>query len=142
MKFYKTILSLFLGYVSISQVDAGELTPPLKMRLNSEVFKNVIHRRDQELLKNFDRMSLVPSHGEEAATKHSLSNLRASILVRDGVSHDDFDFDLHVEKDYFGAESSELQYEGTGTADGKEFTFKGPIDMLKLKYALKDEFNA
>ena len=142
MKFYKTILSLLLGYVSISQVNAGELTPPLKLRLNSEVFKNVIHRRDQELLKIFNRMSLVPSHGEQASEKHTLSNLRASILVRDGISHDDFDFDLHVQKDYFGAQSSELQYEGTGTAAGKEFTFKGPIDMLRLKYALKDEFNS
>jgi hypothetical protein len=37
MKFYKTVLSLFLGYVSISQV-AGDLTPPLKARINSEVF--------------------------------------------------------------------------------------------------------
>lgn len=46
MKYYKAILSLFLGYVSISQVDANALTPPLKARVNAEVFKNVIHRRD------------------------------------------------------------------------------------------------
>ena len=142
MKFCKTVLALFLGYVSISQVNAEALTPPLKARINSEVFKNVIHRRDQELLKIFSKMSLIPAHGEEAEGEFRLDNLRASITAKDGIVYDDFDFELHVEKDYFGAESSELQYSGTGSVEGKEFTFKGPIEMFKLRYALKDEYNA
>jgi len=62
-------------------------------------------------------MSLTPAHGETAG-ENRLDNLRASLKVRDGIVHDDFDFDLHVEKDYFGAETSELQYEGTGSVDG------------------------
>jgi hypothetical protein len=107
MKYYKAILSLFLGYVSISQVSADVLTPPLKARINSELFKNTIHRRDQELLNVFSKMSLTPSHGEVAGETR-LENLRASLIARDGINHADFDFDLHVEKDYFGAESSEL----------------------------------
>lgn len=45
-----------------------------------------------------------------------------------------------------GAQSKELQYAGTGTfTDGgaaKEFTFKGPVDLVKLQYATTEEFNA
>jgi len=104
---YSTILSLFLGYVSITQISADVATPPLKTRINSEVFKRVIHRRDQEMLKVFADMSLVPGHGEPV-TENRLSDLRASLTARDGIAHDDLDFELHVENDYFGAESSEL----------------------------------
>lgn len=53
-------------------------------------------------------MSLTPGHGEVAQEENRLDNLRASINVRDGMNHDDLDFDLHLEKEYFGAESSEL----------------------------------
>jgi hypothetical protein len=114
---YSTILSLFLGYVSIAQVAADVATPPLKTRINSEVLFRVIHRRDQEMLKVFADMSLAPGHGE-SVTENRLGDLRASLTARDGINHDDLDFELHVEQDYFGAESSELQYEGTGTVDG------------------------
>jgi hypothetical protein len=138
---YSTILSLFLGYVSITQVSAEPATPPLKARINSEVFKRVIHKRDQEMLKVFADMSLTPGHGE-AVTENRLGDLRASLTARDGIAHEDLDFELHVESDYFGAESSELQYEGTGTVGGEAFSFKGPVELLKLQYALGDTYNA
>ena len=140
MKFYKTILSLFLGYVSISQVSAESLTPPLKLRINSEVLRNVIHRRDQELLRMLTDISLTPGSGEEAS-QNRLDDLKASIVVQDGIKHDDFDLDLHMDKDYFGAETSQLQYKGSGSLFGKEFTFSGPVELMKLKYALKDKHN-
>jgi hypothetical protein len=82
----------------------------------------------------------MPTPGEDA-DENSLENLSASLTVKDGIKHDDFDFELHVEKEYFGAESTELQYEGSGSAGGKDFTFKGPVDLFRLKYALKDKFN-
>ena len=109
MNYYKTIISLFLGYVSISQVSAEALTPPLKARFNSEVFKKVINRRDQEMLKVFNDMPLNLGHGEEVTAAGSrLSGLRASLTARDGINHDDLDFDIHLEKEFFGAQSSEL----------------------------------
>jgi hypothetical protein len=40
-------------------------------------------------------MSLTPGHGEEASETR-LENLRASLVVKDGIVHDDFDFDLHI----------------------------------------------
>jgi hypothetical protein len=40
-------------------------------------------------------MSLTPAHGEEAGGTR-LEDLRASLKVKDGVVHDDFDFDLHI----------------------------------------------
>jgi hypothetical protein len=62
----------------------------------------VIHRRDQELLKVFSKLSLTSGHGEVAGETR-LENLRASIVTQDGINFDDFDFELHQEKDYFGA---------------------------------------
>jgi len=70
------------------------------------------------------------------------ADVTASVLPADGASEADFDFDLHVEKDYLGAESSKLAYEGKGTYDGVAFTFSGPVAMLKLQYALGDKWNS
>ena len=56
--------------------------------------------------------------------------------VAAGDTVEDFDFDLHLEADYMGAESSKLVYEGAGKYNGADFTFSGPISMLKLQYGL------
>ena len=63
MNYYKAVLSLFLGYVSISQVSADLAKAPLKARVNSEMFERVFHKRDQELLRIFSDMRLTPGHG-------------------------------------------------------------------------------
>jgi len=76
-------------------------------------------------------MRLTPGHGEEV-TASKLTGMSASLKPKDGIAHDDLDLELHLEKDFFGAQSAELQYEGTGKYDDKDFTFKGPVDMFKL----------
>ncbi len=54
---------------------------------------------------------------------------------------DDMDFELHLKKDYMGAETTEIMYEGSGRLnDETDFTFKGPVKLWKLKYILKDEY--
>lgn len=69
------------------------------------------------MLNVFKNMSLTPGHGEES-NENRLENLRVSIVPKDGINFDDLDFDLHIEKNNFGAESTELQYKGSGTVDG------------------------
>ena len=58
--------------------------------------------------------------------------MSASLKPKVGIQLDDLDLELHLEKEYLGAQSVELQYEGKGKYDDKEFTFKGPVDMFKL----------
>ena len=99
---YSTVLSLFLGYVSVSQVAAGSTTPPLKARLNAEVFEKVFHKRDQEILKVFKDIKLTPGHGEVVQATR-LGKMSASLVPKDGVNFDDLDFELHLQKEYFGA---------------------------------------
>ena len=41
-----------------------------------------------------------------------------------------------------GAESSKLVYEGKGKYNGVDFTFSGPINVLKLQYGLGKKWNA
>jgi hypothetical protein len=137
---YSTVLSLFLGYVSVSQVAAGTATPPVRARLNAEVFERVFHKRDQEILKVFSNMKLTPGHGE-AVKANRLENLSASLAPKDGVNFDDLDFELHLQKDFFGAQSSELQYQGTGEVAGAKFSFSGPVDMFRLKYTMSRKFS-
>ena len=102
MNYYKTVLSLFLGYVSVAEVSAELAKAPFKARLNHEVFASVFHKRDQEILRVFSDLSLTPGHGEEVA-ENRLSGLSASIKAKDGLKHEDLDFELHLEKDFFGA---------------------------------------
>jgi len=55
------------------------------------------------------------------------NDVTVSIVPANGASVADFDFDLHVEKDYLGAESEKLAYEGKGTYNGVGFSFSGPV---------------
>ena len=101
----------------------------------------MFHKRDQEVLRLFRDVSLTPDHGEVVPSNNRVSGLSASVKAKDGIKHDDLDFELHLEKEFFGAQSKELQYEGSGQADGEDFTFKGPVDLMKLQYSLTDQLN-
>lgn len=55
------------------------------------------------------------------------TNLEASIVPQAGELKD-FDFDLNLsDPTDIGAESTKLQYTGSGQFDGADFTFSGPI---------------
>jgi len=55
---------------------------------------------------------------------------------------DDFDFDLHLESDYLGGETKDLVIEGSGVHSDGAFTFKGPVSLVKLRFALENKQNA
>ena len=70
------------------------------------------------------------------------TDVTATIVPSKDIKFEDFDFDLHLEADYMGAESSKLVYEGAGKYNGADFTFSGPVSMLKLQYGLGKKWNA
>ena len=71
----------------------------------------------------------------------NFSDVTASIIPAKDIKFDDFDFDLNLQKDNMGAESSKLVYEGAGKYNGADFTFSGPINMLRLSYGLGKMYN-
>jgi hypothetical protein len=70
------------------------------------------------------------------------TDVTAKIVPAKEINFADFDFDLHLEKEYMGAESAKLVYEGAGKFNGADFTFSGPVNMLKLQYGLGTKWNA
>jgi hypothetical protein len=62
-----------------------------------------------------------------------MHDMVASIEPKDGVNKDDLDFDLHLQKDYLGVQSTQLLYRGKGKlVNDTIFKFSGPINMMKL----------
>ena len=74
------------------------------------------------------------------AANSSIVDLVASIKPQTGTQ-EDFDFDLHIEEKYLGCESSKLMFAGNGKFEGKDFTFSGPISMMKYQYAKGVKYN-
>ena len=63
-------------------------------------------------------------------------------MPRDEIKFDDFDFKLKISKEYFGAESSDIQVVGsTKLLSGEEVKFKAPVSLVKLRYELGEKFN-
>ena len=77
---------------------------------------------------------------DDIAPNTAFTDLVASIKPKSGELAD-FDFDLHIEEKYLGAESSNLVFQGTGKHNGKDFKFSGPIGLLKYHYQLGEKFN-
>lgn len=65
----------------------------------------------------------------------------ASIVPKNGLDAAIFDFDLHVQADYLGVETDKLAFEGKGKYKGVDFTFSGPLSLLKLQYKLGEKTN-
>lgn len=59
-----------------------------------------------------------------------------------GVPVEDFDFDVKISKEYFGAETDKVACEGVATLnDGTDVKFSAPINMIKVQYELTKKFN-
>lgn len=69
------------------------------------------------------------------------TELTASVIPANGASVEDFDFDLNISEQDFGASSTKLEFTGKGLYDGAEFTFSGPIDLMKMQYKLGEKEN-
>jgi hypothetical protein len=129
----KTLLALTLGVVMVTRIEAAPTQAPLQGRINTELLASVFHKRDQEVLNVVKGMKI----DDEGL----FTDVTASILPSKNIAFEDFDFDLHLKNDYLGAESSKLIYEGSGKYNGADFTFSGPVNMVKLRYALGKKYN-
>ena len=136
---FKTLLALVYGIVVMptSTVEAAPTQAPLQARVNLPLLTSIFHKRDQVVLNVMKDMSLVSEN--VAGTK--FDDVVASVVPKEGVPAESFDFDLHVESDYLGAETKDLTFEGKGSYGGSEFTFSGPVSLFKLQYALGEKWN-
>jgi hypothetical protein len=95
----RTFLALTMGIIMVTRVEAAPTQSPLQVRLNTELVAGVFHKRDQEILNVLNNMTL----GEDSKL---FSNVSASIMPAEDIKFADFDFDLHMETQYMGAEST------------------------------------
>lgn len=114
MKFY-TLLAL-VGVLTRSPVKAEESQEPLKIRVNTDIISKVFHNRDELALQLLKSKELIPE-GDDA----SFQSLIATLKPIDGIENHEFDFDLHMSKEYLGGESSKLQVVGSGVYNGQNF---------------------
>ena len=102
----RTFLALTMGIVMVTRIEAAPTQSPFQGRINTELIAGVFHKRDQEILNVLKDIQL--------ADGSKFTDVSATILPTKDIKFADFDFDLHMEKEYMGAESSKLFYEGKG----------------------------
>ena len=58
-------------------------------------------------------------------------------MPRDEIKFNDFNFKLKISKEYFGAESSDIQVVGSAKLlSEEEVKLKAPVSLVKLRYEL------
>ena len=102
----RTFLALTMGIVMVTRIEAAPVQAPFQGRINTELMASVFHKRDQEILNVLKDMHI--------AGDSKFTDVTATIMPAKDIKFADFDFDLHMEKEYMGAESAKLYYEGKG----------------------------
>ena len=127
----KTLLAsglLICGLTRVSSVGAKPVQSPLKFRINKKVITRIINLRDQDAFKVFENVEL--SEGLENAQSITFS------LQPSGDAPENFDLDVHIEKEYLGAETDKATINGVATLqDGTEVPFTAAVPLIKLQYA-------
>lgn len=125
----------------IQTVSADMLMAPVRMRINTDLIRTIFKKGDQRMLTNFEEISLPDvtdesGEGENTLTNTLFSDLVVSLVPADGLL-DNFDFKIAMnepELGYLGLQGDELVLKGVGKSqDGTEFTFKAPVDILKME---------
>lgn len=70
----------------------------------------------------------------------TFSKLQFSILPKDDIKVEDFDFDLIFTKEKFGIESFDLEVVGNVQLQtGENVKFKAPINLIRLLYEFREK---
>jgi hypothetical protein len=143
-----SLLPLLL--LSFSLFDLAVSTPsdsPLKIKINSDLIKTVIHKRDEEFLDLFKDMSLGDFNLDvlEESEELRLKQMNVSFLPMQGEMHE---YDHYVslnQDDFIGIECRNLKFKGTGVLyhgdvklNGESFEYEGPVDKLRLTFEFRD----
>jgi len=107
--------------------------------MNSDVLRTLFHKGDQRMLEAFADLKL--SLNEPSETCPGLSSATFSLVTKEGVDVDTFDFDLSLD-DWIGFESSELRIKGVTELDGSEKSFTAPVDLFRMEAEFVAEDNA
>ena len=139
----KKILGMLCLLMAATTQASKMLHNPLRVRLNSELIKQVFHKKDQDLLNVLHNIPL----GDFAlgANEATIKGLSVSLEPVEGVSHDEFNYRLSLDQETFlGIEADELYLRGTGqivhagSETGEEFTLEGPVSGFRVAFEVKE----
>ena len=139
MAFSRKVLGALLLLFSVSQA-AKMLHNPLRIRVNNELISNVVHKKDQDLLKLVTDLEL----GTFALGDASIKGLQVSFEPASGF-HEDFDYKLSLDQSKFlGIQSDNIKLRGKGQlvhagqdeANAEEFTIEGPVSDFKVSFQI------
>ena len=121
---------LAFGLAALTEpVVAAQTRNPLRVQLNSDVFRLLFSRGDQRMLDAFKDVELDVGGDEECL----LGATTISIDVAEGVNVEDYDFTVSLnEHDYLGFEGKDLRVVGSSTLGEQAVTFEAPLDKLRL----------
>lgn len=121
---------LAFGLAALTEpVVAAQTRNPLRVQLNSDVFRLLFSRGDQRMLDAFKDVELDVGGDEECL----LGATTVSIDVAEGVNVEDYDFTVSLnEHDYLGFEGKDLRVIGSSTLGEQAVTFEAPLDKLRL----------
>lgn len=122
---------------------AKMLHNPLRVRVNSELIRNVFHKRDQDILNVVKDLEL----GTYALGDSTIKNLQVSFEPLSGFA-EDFDYKLSLDQSKFlGIESDNIKIRGAGqivhagqTEEAAEtFTIEGPVSAFRVHFKVDQE---
>lgn len=138
MNYLKTLLLLGVSICGLSLVHAEPSQSPLRGRVNHNVIKRIVALRDQEIFNVFKNQAI----DNDKVDMENFEQIVFSLKPAEGINFDDFDFDLKISKEYFGAESTQVVCEGEATKkNGDKVKFNVPVKLVKIQYELQKKFN-
>ena len=111
------------------------LESPLRARLNNDLLRIIIHKKDQDLFKLFDGLELAGPH--VLADGATITDLKIT-LAPSKVSIEDYDisFDIETDKSVTLA-AKDVSVKATGKLvvgeASEDFSMEGPVSELNIK---------
>ena len=120
--------------LTVQATSSPFLHNPLRVRVNSELIRNVFHKRDQDILKVIQNVDL----GTFALGDANIESLKVSFEPSNGEK-DQFDYKLSLDQSKFiGIESDNMKIFGNGKivhgGNSEEFTIEGPVQDFRVSF--------
>ena len=121
---------------------ANQVQNPLRLQMNSDVFRTLFHKGDQRMLEAFAGLKLSYLDKSEETKCPELNSATYSLITKEGVDFDSFDFNLGLDE-WLGFESTDLRLKGTVSMgeDDREFAFELPVELFKMEAEFVPEDN-